>query len=62
MANPKYETVKAGVKTGAGVLANLYEGVVEAVYSVGSGVSKGATQVIGARYGKDAGEAADGAM
>jgi len=36
------------------VLANLYDGVVGAVYAVGSGVAKGATKVIGARYGEDA--------
>lgn len=44
------------------MLANLYDGVVGAVYSVGSGVAKGAGKVIGARYGADAGEAADEAF
>lgn len=49
--NPRYESIKTGAKTGVGVLANLYDGVVGAVYSVGSGVAKGAGKVIGARYG-----------
>ena len=35
-------------------MANLYDGVVNAVYEIGSGASKGATKVIGAKYGKDA--------
>jgi hypothetical protein len=38
----------------------LYDGVVNAVYEIGSGASKGATKVIGAKYGKDAEQAADG--
>lgn len=57
--NPYYETVKEGAKTGVGVLANLYDGVVGAVYAVGSGVAKGATKIVGARYGEQAEEAAD---
>ena len=60
--NPNYETVKQGAKTGVGVLANLYDGVVDAAYEVGSGVAKGAAKIIGAKYGKDAGEAADDAF
>lgn len=52
--NPRYETLKQGAKTGAGVLANLYDGVVGAVYSVGSGVAKGTGKIIGARYGEEA--------
>ena len=38
----------------------MYDGVVTAVYEMGSGLSKGTTKVIDAKYGKDAGEAADG--
>lgn len=41
------------------MISNVYEGVVGAVYSVGSGVAKGVGKVIGARYGHEAGEAAD---
>ena len=52
--------MKGGVKTGVTVFANIYEGVVNTVYEVGSGFSKGATKVVGAKYGKDAEEAADG--
>lgn len=46
--------MKEGLKTGGTVLANLYDGVVNAVYEIGSGVSKGATKVVGAKYGKEA--------
>lgn len=60
--DPRYETVKKGVKTGVGVLANLYDGVVGAVYSVGSGVAKGAGKIVGARYGEEAGQFADEAL
>jgi len=35
-----------------GVLANVYDGVVGAVYTVGSGMAKGVGKVIGARYGE----------
>lgn len=42
------------------MIANLYDGVVNAVYEIGSGASKGATKVIEAKYGQDAGQAADG--
>ena len=35
-------------------MANLYDGVVNAVYEMGSGASKGAAKVIGAKYGQDA--------
>jgi len=38
-----------------GVIANVYDGIVGAVYSVGSGVAKGVGKVIGARYGDEAG-------
>jgi hypothetical protein len=58
--NEYYGTVKEGLKTGGTVLANLYDGVVNAVYEMGSGASKEATKVIGAKYGKEAEEAADG--
>ena len=44
------------------MLANLYDGVVGAVYSVGSGVAKGTGKIIGARYGEEAEEVADGAF
>lgn len=53
--HPHYETVKEGAKTGVGVIANLYDGVVGAVYAVGSGVAKGATKIVKAKYGEDAG-------
>ena len=33
----QFHTIKEGAKTGVGVLANVYDGVVGAVYSVGSG-------------------------
>lgn len=49
--HPYYETVKEGAKTGVGVIANIYDGVVGAVYAVGGGVAKGVTKVIGAKYG-----------
>jgi len=62
MEHPRYEAVKNGVKTGAGVVANIYDGVVDAVYSIGSGVANGATKIVGAKYGRDAGEATDGAL
>lgn len=58
--NPYYKPVKEGAITSVKVIANLYSGAVGAVYAVGSGISKGATQVIEAKYGKDAGEASDG--
>ena len=48
------------MKTGGTALAHLYDGVVNAVYEIGSGASKGATKVIGAKYGQDAELAADG--
>ena len=54
--------MKEGAKTGVGVLANIYEGVVEAVYEVGSGVATGAGKVVRARYGEEAGEVADGVL
>ena len=44
------------------MFANIYEGVVDAVYSAGSGIAKGTGKVVTAKYGEDAGEAADGAM
>jgi len=52
--NQYYDTVKSGVKTGATVIAHLYDGVVNAVYEIGSGVSKGATKIVGAKYGEAA--------
>ena len=51
--------MKEGSKTGAKVISNLYDGVVTAVYEMGSGISKGTSKVIGAKYGEEAGEAAD---
>ena len=54
--------IKEGTKTGVGVLANLYEGVVGAVYNVGSGVATGVGKIVGAKYGKQAGEVADEAL
>lgn len=44
------------------MLANVYDGVVGAVYSVGSGVAKGVGKVIGAKYGEEAGDVADEAF
>lgn len=52
--------VKEGTKTGVQVVSNLYEGVVTAVYEIGSGIGKGTTKVVGAKYGDQAGQAADG--
>ena len=49
--NPKYEMVQQGTKTGVQVVSNIYEGVVTAVYEIGSGISKGTTKVVGAKYG-----------
>lgn len=40
------------MKTGGAVLANLYDGVVNAVYEIGSGASKGTAKVVGAKYGE----------
>lgn len=36
--------------------------MVGAVYAVGSGVAKGATKIVSAKYGDDAGEAVDEAL
>lgn len=47
--------VKSGASTGAKVLANIYDGAVNAMYEIGGGVSKGASKVVGAKYGEDAG-------
>lgn len=44
------------------MIANLYDGVVGAVYAVGSGVAKGVTKVVGAKYGSSAEGAADEAF
>lgn len=40
------------MKTGGAVLANLYDGVVNAVYEIGSGASKGTAKVVCAKYGE----------
>jgi hypothetical protein len=58
--NPKYDKVKNGTVTGVKVVSNIYEGVVQAVYDIGSGISKGTSKVIGKKYGDEAGQAADG--
>lgn len=50
--NPKYEQIKKGTKTGVQVFANIYEGVVGAVYEIGSGISKGTSKVVGKKYGE----------
>jgi Na+-driven multidrug efflux pump len=47
------------VKTGVQSIANIYQGVVSAVYEIGSGISKGTTKVVAQKYGEEAGEAAD---
>jgi hypothetical protein len=36
------------------VIANLYDGVVGAVYAVGGGMANGVTKIIGAKYGEEA--------
>jgi len=41
------------------VVSNIYDGVVHAVYEVGSGISKGTSKVVSKKYGEDAGQAAD---
>lgn len=41
------------------VAANVFDGVVSAVYEVGSGISKGTSKIIGKKYGDEAGQAAD---
>ena len=33
-------------------MAHLYDGVVNAVYEIGSGASKGAAKIVGAKYGE----------
>lgn len=44
--------VKSGTATGVKVLANVYDGAVKAMYEVGSGISKGTSKVLGAKYGE----------
>lgn len=44
--------VKSGTATGVKVLANIYDGAVNAMYEIGSGVSKGTSKVLGAKYGQ----------
>jgi hypothetical protein len=51
--------IKNGAKTGVKVIANVYDGVVNAVYSIGSGVAKGTTKIIGVKYGNEAENAAN---
>ena len=34
------------------MFANIYEGVVDAVYSAGSGIAKGTGKVVSAKYGE----------
>ena len=57
-----YDNVKEGTETGVKVFSNLYDGVVTAVYEIGSGIGKGTSKVIGAKYGQEAGQAADEAF
>lgn len=42
---------KSGAATGVKVLSNIYDGAVNAVYEIGSGISKGTSKVVGAKYG-----------
>jgi hypothetical protein len=44
--NSKYNTAKQTISTGAQSIANIYSGVVNAVYDIGSGISKGTTKVL----------------
>lgn len=43
--------VKEGTKTGVQVFSNIYEGVVTAVYEMGSGISKGTSKIVSKKYG-----------
>ena len=47
--------VKSGASTGVKVLANIYDGAVNAMYQIGSGIGKGTSKVVGAKYGEEAG-------
>lgn len=50
--NPRYDKIKQGTKTGVQVVSNIYDGVVSAVYEIGSGISKGTSKVISTKYGE----------
>ena len=52
--NGNYTTVKKGLITGLHVVGNICE--------AGTGLAKGSAEVVGAKYGKDAGDATYGVM
>lgn len=60
--NGNYTTVKKGLITGLHVVGNIYEGVTEGMSEAGTGLAKGSAEVVGAKYGKDAGDATYGVM
>ena len=41
------------------MVSHIYDGVVTAVYEIGSGISKGTSKIVGKKYGDEAGQAAD---
>ncbi len=52
-----YNSYKKKLLTGVHIIANIYEGIAEGIGHAGTGLAKGTTQVVEAKYGKDAGEA-----
>ncbi len=55
--NNDYKGYKKKFFTGVHIIANIYEGIAEGLSNASVGLAKGTTQVVGAKYGKDAGEA-----
>ena len=39
--------------------SNIYSGLVNGIYEIGSGLSKGTSKVVSKKYGEEAGQAAD---
>lgn len=54
-----YKNYKKKLLTGIHIIANIYEGITQGISQAGTGLAKGTTQVVGAKYGKDAGEATE---
>lgn len=50
-----YNSYKKKLLTGVHIIANIYEGIAEGIGHAGTGLAKGTTQVVEAKYGKDAG-------
>lgn len=55
--NGNYTGYKKKFLTGIHIIANIYEGITQGISQAGNGLAKGTTQVVGAKYGKEAGEA-----